>query len=44
MEGKTANCLAYGCKGKGCDYRLRERFDEFHYQYIQKKIEETNAN
>ena len=42
LEGKTVNCLCYGCAGGKCDTKLRERFDGFYHQWITKKREELN--
>jgi hypothetical protein len=44
LEGKTVNLMAYGCDGGKCDYRLRERLDEYAHKQIQKWREERFKN
>lgn len=42
LEGKTVNLLAYGCESENCDYSLRQRFDEYVNQQVQKWNEKRN--
>lgn len=42
LEGKTVNLLAYGCDRGNCDRELRERFDKYYGDWVQKRREERN--
>ncbi len=37
LQGKTVNCLSYGCEWSGCDRELRDRFDDLAGNLIQKR-------
>ncbi len=42
MNGGTVNMLAYGCDRGGCDYELRERFDQLYSDWVTRIREERN--
>jgi hypothetical protein len=45
LEGKTVNLMAYGCSSPDkCDHRLRERFDRYVHEQIEKIQNEKQRN